>query len=275
MVIILKNLNKFYTVCIFCCIFTLLVLIILLFIKVQEPSMIFSKLSENNGNEWGIWYPNPGETPEGEEDADYLREFDAYYVGNGSDKVIYLTFDGGYENGYTEQILDTLKSNQVPAIFFLTGNYIKKNPEIVNRMVNEGHLVGNHTMSHPDMRKQNKSSFAEQLFLTEEAYESATGCEMQKYYRPPCGRYSEANLKMAQELGYKTIFWSLAYNDYNDKKQPSKEDAFSKLIPRIHPGAVILLHSTSKTSTLLLDELINRYRQMGYEFRSIDCLTDY
>lgn len=229
----------------------------------------------NNGKEWGIWFPNPGQTPIGEESADYLLKYNAYFVGNGSEKVIYLTFDGGYENGYTDIILDTLKSNQVPAAFFVTGNYIQKHPEIINRMVNEGHIVGNHTMSHPDMRKLNQCNFANQLFQTEEVYKSVTGFEMEKYYRPPCGQYSEANLEMSKELGYKTIFWSLCYNDYNNNKQPSKEKAFSKLIPRIHPGAVILLHSTSKTSTLILDELIKQCLQMGYEFKSIHYLTDH
>jgi peptidoglycan-N-acetylmuramic acid deacetylase len=250
----------------------------LLVAKAQEPSTLYyglGKVSANNGKEWGICFPDADKTPVGEETADYLQTYDAYFVGTGNEKVIYLTFDGGYENGYTEKILDTLKSNQVPAAFFVTGNYIKKHPEIINRMVNEGHLVGNHTMSHPDMRKLNQCDFAKQLSQTEEAYKSATGCEMEKYYRPPCGQYSEANLKMAKDLGYKTIFWSLCYNDYEDYTQPSKKEALSKLIPRIHPGAVLLLHSTSKTSSGILDELIKRYREMGYEFKSINYLTDH
>lgn len=245
--------------------------------KAQGQSMIYYGFNgaSSVGKDWGLSFPNPGETPRGNETADYLREFDAYFVGDGNEKVIYLTFDGGYENGYTDQILDTLKENHVPAAFFLTGNYVLKHPDLICRMVSEGHIVGNHTMSHPDMRKLGKESFAKQLSKVEDAYKSVTGCAMEKFYRPPCGQYSEPNLKMAQELGYKTIFWSLAYNDYEDKRQPSKEKAFSKLVPLVHPGAIILLHSTSKTSTQILDDLIKQYREMGYEFKSLNDLTGY
>jgi Predicted xylanase/chitin deacetylase len=243
--------------------------------KAKEPPAINDGFSQatNAGKEWGVCFPDPGKTPDGEETADYLQKYDAYFAGNGNEKAIYLTFDSGYESGFTESILDTLKTDHVPAAFFVTGNYIKKHPEIINRMVSEGHIVGNHTMTHPDMTTLNKSGFAKQLTGAEDAYRTATGSEMLKYYRPPCGVYSEANLKLAKDLGYKTIFWSLCYNDYADYRCPSKAEAFSKLLPRIHPGAVILLHSTCKTSAQILDELINRYRDMGYEFKSLNDLT--
>lgn len=246
--------------------------------KAREPAAAYEYEynigSLNTGKEWGLYFPNPGKTPEGEETADYLRKYDAYFAGNNSEKVIYLTFDGGYEGGCTEAILDSLKKNQVPAAFFVTGNYIKKHPDIICRMAGEGHIVGNHTMSHPNMTKLNKADFTGQLSQVEETYTEATGSEMKKYYRPPCGVYNEANLKAAQELGYKTIFWSLCYSDYEQYCVPTKQEAFSKLIPRIHPGAVILLHSTCKTSALIIDELIEQYRQMGYEFKSLDYLTN-
>lgn len=220
---------------------------------------------------WGLSFPSPGETPVGNESVEYLRDFDGYFIGDYSEKVIYLTFDAGYENGYTELILDALKKNQVPATFFLVGSYLKEHPDIVNRIVNEGHIVGNHTMSHPDMTKfTNEESFAEELSQVENLYKSITGEEMKKFYRPPSGKYNEENLKMAKNLGYKTMFWSLAYMDFDNNNQPSKEEAFSKLLPRIHNGAILLLHNTSKSNSLILDELIGKYKEMGFEFKSLE-----
>lgn len=239
--------------------------------------LVFSLLPANayaaEGN-WGLGgYGDNGEKPTGNETAEKLLEYGAYYVGSGDDKVIYLTFDAGYENGYTEQILDVLKEEEVPAAFFLVGSYIKENPDIVTRMVEEGHIVGNHTMTHPDMSAYSKESFTEEMTGTEELYEELIGEEMPKFYRPPQGKYSESNLKMANELGYTTVFWSLAYVDWYDDDQPTKEQAFEKLIPRVHPGTVLLLHSTSKTNANILKELIQEYKNMGYEFRSIDELA--
>jgi len=230
-------------------------------------------VSANIGS-WGLSFPTPGSTPKGNETADYLKDFDAYYVGNANEKIIYLTFDGGYEAGYTEGILDVLKKHNVPAAFFLTGNTIRDNSEMIRRMANEGHIVANHTFSHPNMTNiTDLDAFRAELEKSEELYKSITGQEMPKYYRPPEGKYSELNLRMAKELGYKTMFWSLAYVDWNDNAQPSKEQAFSKLIPRIHPGAIVLLHNTSKTNADIMEELILKYREMGYEFRSLDYLV--
>lgn len=227
----------------------------------------------SEGN-WGLGYDIPGEKPTGNASADELLQSNAYYVGSGEEKVIYLTFDAGFENGYTEQILDTLKETEVPAAFFLVGTYIKENPDLINRMVEEGHIVGNHTMNHPDMSAiSSQESFEKQLVETEAQYQAVTGQEMPKYYRPPQGKYSESNLQMANEMGYATVFWSLAYVDWNVDSQPTKEEAFSKLLPRIHPGAVILLHSTSETNANILKDLIEEYKSMGYEFRSIDKLA--
>ena len=228
-----------------------------------------------SSDDWGLSYPTPGESPIGNKTADYLQKFDAYFIGDTNEKTIYLTFDAGFENGYTEPILDILKKHDVPAAFFLVGTYIRDNKELVNRMVEEGHIVANHTMSHPDMSAiSSKDVFIKELSETEDIYQSATGLDMPKLYRPPRGKYSESNMEMAQDLGYKTVFWSLAYVDWNDKNQPSKDEAFSKLIPRIHSGAILLLHNTSKTNSLILDELITRYTDMGYEFKSLDNLLD-
>jgi len=223
---------------------------------------------------WGLHFPKDGGRPTGPATVEHLKAFDSYFIGKEDDKVIYLTFDAGYEIDLTAGILDTLKKHEVPAAFFLVGNYIRDYPELINRMVAEGHIVANHTMTHPDMSKiNNKEAFAKELAAVEELYRQVTGSEIPKYYRPPKGIYSETNLKHAQELGYKTIFWSCAYKDWEEKNQPSKEQAFGKLIPRVHPGAVILLHNTSKTNATIMDELLTKYKEMGYRFESLDYLT--
>ena len=187
--------------------------------------------------------------------------------------MIYLTFDSGYENGSTEKILDTLKKHNAPAAFFLVGNYIQKNADLVRRMVDEGHIVGNHTMHHYDMSKlTDKEAFSKELQDLETLFQETTGKDLPKFYRPPQGIYSQENLLMAKELGYKTVFWSLAYVDWNNDAQPTKEEAFNKLLPRIHNGAVVLLHSTSSTNAEILDELLTKWEEEGYRFASIDKL---
>ena len=220
---------------------------------------------------WGLSFRQEGAAPIGTAGVDQLKQYDAAYLGGTSEKVIYLTFDAGYENGATGRILDALQKHQAKAAFFLVGNYIEKNADLVRRMVAEGHTVGNHTMHHPDMSKlKDKEAFNKELRELEDLFREKTGQELPKYYRPPQGSYSEENLKMAKELGYKTVFWSLAYVDWKNDSQPTKEQAFAKLLPRIHPGAVVLLHSTSETNAQILDELLTKWEQMGYRFGTLD-----
>ena len=220
---------------------------------------------------WGLSFRHEGAAPIGNAGVDQLKKYDAAYIGDTTQKVLYLTFDAGYENGCTEQILDTLKKHQVKAAFFLVGNYIEKNADLVRRMLEDGHTVGNHTMHHYDMSKiSDKAAFTKELQDLEALFKETTGQEMQKFYRPPQGIYSEDNLKMAQELGYKTVFWSLAYVDWNNDSQPTKEQAFNKLLPRTHDGAVVLLHSTSKTNAEILDELLTKWEEMGYRFGTVE-----
>ncbi len=222
---------------------------------------------------WGLSFQTEGQPPVGNASSDALRQYGAAYLGDTSQKVIYLTFDSGYENGCTAQILDVLKQHNVSAAFFLVGNYIEQNPELVRRMVDEGHTVGNHTYHHYDMSKiGDMDSFRKELEDLEALYTAATGQTMQKLYRPPQGIYSEENLKMAQQLGYHTVFWSLAYVDWLNDQQPTSEQAFSKLIPRIHDGAVVLLHSTSKTNAAILDDLLTRWEALGYHFDTLEHL---
>ena len=222
---------------------------------------------------WGLSFSQAGQPPVGPAGVDVLKKYDAAYLGDTDEKTLYLTFDAGYENGCTEKILDTLQKHQVPAAFFLVGNYMEKNADLVRRMVEEGHIVGNHTMHHPDMSKlSSEESFSKELKDLETLFQSITGKSLPKFYRPPQGIYSEENLKMAQKLGYKTVFWSLAYVDWNNDNQPTSEYAFSKLLPRTHNGAVVLLHSTSQTNAQILDELLTKWEDAGYRFASIDQL---
>lgn len=219
---------------------------------------------------WGLSFQAEGQTPSGPASAKQLAQYDGVYVGNTEEKVLYLTFDAGYENGYTESILDTLKKHNAPAAFFLVGDYLERNADLVRRMVEDGHIVGNHTASHPDMSKiSEKSAFEKELTAVEALFREITGKELPKYYRPPQGVYSESNLKMAQELGYKTVFWSLAYADWDNNKQPTRDFAFKKLLGRTHNGAVVLLHATSKTNAEILDELLTKWEQAGYRFAPI------
>ena len=222
---------------------------------------------------WGLSFRQDNTAPIGPASAEELSRFQAVYLGDTSQKVIYLTFDAGYENGCTEKILDVLKAHNAPAAFFLVGNYIEKNADLVRRMVTDGHIVGNHTMHHYDMRKlSDKESFSKELTDLETLFQQVTGKELPKYYRPPQGTYSKENLLMARDMGYHTVFWSLAYVDWLTDNQPTKEQAFEKLLPRVHNGAVVLLHSTSETNAKIMDELLTKWEQMGYTFGSIDSL---
>ncbi len=220
---------------------------------------------------WGLSFQEKGKTPVANASKEFLAGYDAHFVGDENEKTIYLTFDAGYENGNTAKILDALKKHNVPAAFFLVGNYIDREPELVKRMVAEGHIVANHTLTHPDMSAiESEEKFSAELSGLEEKYKNLCGSDMKRFYRPPQGKFSEKNLQMAQKLGYKTIFWSLAYVDWYDDKQPTHAAAMKTLTERIHPGAVVLLHSTSKTNGEILDELLTEWEKMGYSFKSIE-----
>lgn len=234
------------------------------------PTLAQIHASEN----WGLGGYGDGIQPTGIATKEELKKYDAYFVGNSEDKVIYLTFDAGYENGNTAPILDALKKHNAPATFFVVGHYLESAPELVKRMVDEGHSVGNHTYHHLDMSKiADKAAFQKEMEDVEALYTKITGEGLAMYYRPPQGKYSAENLKMAKEMGYQTFFWSLAYVDWYQDKQPSKEEAFEKLVGRIHPGAVVLLHSTSETNAKILDELLTEWEKMGYQFLPLSDLT--
>lgn len=246
-----------------------LLAILLAGVGLCRGGMSVSVLNDN----WGLSFPTPGEPPTGNATAEYLRQYNAYFTGDTNQKTIYLTFDAGYENGQTAAILDALKKHHAPAAFFVVGNFISSAPDLVKRMTDEGHIVGNHTFHHPDMSQiVDKASFEKELQNLEALYTEVTGQPMQKFYRPPQGKYNEENLKMAQELGYRTVFWSLAYVDWYTDNQPTHDEAFSKLLPRIHNGAIVLLHSTSATNAEILDELLTKWEDAGYTFGTLNDL---
>lgn len=232
-----------------------------------------SAIQSSEGN-WGLSFQEDGKPPVANASMEELAKYDAYYAKKTEDKVLYLTFDCGYENGNTPAILDALKKHNAKATFFIVGNYLTTSPDLVKRMLAEGHTVGNHSYHHPDMSAMDKEAFSKELGELETLYEQTIGEPMKKYYRPPQGKYSENNLKIAKELGYKTFFWSLAYVDWDPDNQPSHEEAFDKLLKRVHPGAIVLLHNTSKTNGEILDELLTKWEEMGYTFQSLDELVE-
>lgn len=199
-----------------------------------------------------------------------INEYDGIAIGSSSSKEIYLTFDNGYENGYTPAILDILKENDVKAAFFVQGTYIDKNPEIIKRMGREGHLVANHTNNHPKMTKISDGKLKDEIQEVEYKYKKITGVDMPKFFRPPAGVFSERTLALTQQLGYKTVFWSMAYRDWVVDDQPGKEAAYQHVIDNIHNGAVILLHAVSQSNTEALDDIIKELKEQGYQFKSLN-----
>lgn len=233
-----------------------------------------SAVVQSQAENWGLGgFGDAGsETrPTGNATAESLAEYDAYYIGDATEKVIYLTFDCGYENGNTDAILTALKNHNAPATFFVVGHYLESAPDMIKRMVEEGHTVGNHTYHHPDMSKiLDEATFRKEMEDTSNLYKEITGTDMAMYYRPPQGKYSASNLEMAQKMGYSTFFWSLAYVDWNVDDQPSHEEAMEKMTSRIHPGAVVLLHNTSSTNGEILDDLLTKWESMGYSFGTLE-----
>ena len=237
----------------------------------KAESVGVAALLHGKSENWGLGFGTEGKPPTGNASAEELKKYNAYFIGDTTQNTIYLTFDCGYENGNTEPILDALKKHDVKATFFVVGNFLETSPEIVKRMIAEGHTVGNHTYHHLDMSSiSSMDAFKKETQDVENLFEQITGTPITKFYRPPQGKYNIENLKMAQELGYHTFFWSLAYVDWYQDKQPSKEEAFKKLLGRIHPGAIVLLHSTSDTNGAILDELLTKWEEMGYHFATLD-----
>ena len=254
---------------------SLLTLIISL--SMFTESKMSSNIVTNSNNElsnkkigWGIQRKNSHEQPDlGAKNTELINKYSGMALGNKDKKYIYLTFDLGYEAGYTSKILDALKQNNVKGTFFVTAHYVNTASDLVKRMIDEGHIVGNHTVNHKSMPSLSDDELTTEVMKLHQVIYEKYNYEM-KYMRPPKGEFSERTLSLCEKLGYKTVMWSFAYVDWEENKQPSEEEAMQKIIPNLHNGEIMLLHATSKTNADIMDKMIKRVQEEGYEFRSLD-----
>ena len=250
----------------------LIAIISLSIIKIQKENTINTNVETLSTKkiEWGIKRNDNHEQPDvGSENRKVLEENNGICLGNNESKSIYLTFDEGYEAGYTSQILEVLKENDVKATFFLTAHYVNTQEELVQQMIDEGHIIGNHTVNHKSMPSLTEEEIKKEVMDLHQSVYEKFGYEM-KYIRPPKGEFSEKTLQFTNSLGYKTVMWSFAYEDWNEEKQPDEEKAREKILNNLHNGEIMLLHGNSKTNTNILDSIIKEAKNMGYEFKSLD-----
>lgn len=226
------------------------------------------------------WYckRNPDhKQPISEPQFSFLEKYGGMYLDKNhgdenQEKVIYLTFDAGYENGNVEKILDVMREEGVVGSFFILGNLIERNPDLVLRMANEGHIVCNHTVNHPNLVGKSEETFKAEILGLENAYRSLTGKEMAKFFRPPEGTFDKEMLKMAQDLGYRTVLWSFAYADWDNNAQPSEDEALKKILDNVHNGEIMLLHPTSATNAKIMQRLIKELKAQGFTFATLDSI---
>ena len=219
---------------------------------------------------WGIKRVKDHKQPElGAENKRLIEQYNGMALGNKDSKNVYLTFDLGYEAGYTDKILDILKENDVTATFFITGHYLNTSEDLVRKMINNGNIVGNHTVNHYSMPSISDEKIADEINNLHKSMYERLGYEM-KYVRPPKGEFSERTLNKCNELGYTTVMWSLAYDDWDENKQGREDYGKQKILDNIHNGAILLLHATSKDNMNILDYCIKEIKNMGYEFKSLD-----
>lgn len=237
----------------------------------KQPTVNDAGVGYYDEKSW--WFRrNTEHLPPSAQDEIAIGNYDAYYLGDTQHKVIYLTFDEGYENGYTPKILDVLKANDVQAAFFVTKSYMEDQPDLVKRMVSEGHIVGNHSVTHPAMSGLSKEQILAELNGCAAYYKELTGQEMPKYFRPPEGIYSIHSLEQTKAAGYKTIFWSFAYNDWDPQNQPGTKAAYDMVMTNYHNGCIMLLHAVSQSNTEALDQMIKDLKTKGYVFQTLDQL---
>lgn len=219
---------------------------------------------------WGIKRNDNNLQPDlGSANKSLIDKYNGIAMGNNEEKVIYLTFDLGYEAGYTSKILDTLKEKNVQGTFFITAHYLNTASDLVERMINEGHIVGNHTVNHKSMPDLSDEEIKNELMKLNQAVYEKFGYEM-KYMRPPRGEFSERTLKITENLGFKTVMWSFAYVDWKEDSQPSYDEALEIIKSNFHNGEIMLLHATSKTNSEIMGQIIDEARKQGYEFKSLD-----
>ena len=219
---------------------------------------------------WGIKKEKNHLQPDlGATNKKLIEKYNGIALGSNEKKYIYLTFDLGYEAGYTANILDALKENNAPATFFITAHYVNTAGDLVKRMIDEGHIIGNHTVNHKSMPDISDEELKKEVMTLHQSMYEKFGYEM-KYLRPPKGEFSERTLSLTEELGYKTVMWSFAYVDWEENKQPSHDKALKTIMDNLHSGEIMLLHATSKTNSEIMSEMIQRIKQEGYEIRSLD-----
>lgn len=236
-------------------------------------SLFPQPMTASAGYGWGYKKNNDNKLPDIGKYEQMLEEYGAYYADLSGEKNIYLTFDNGYEQGYTEKVLNVLNEEDVPATFFVTGHYVKSEPKLVKRMVDEGHIIGNHSYHHPDFTILSKEKIKEELETLEEAVAEVSDQKELKYLRPPRGTFNERTLKWSNELGYKHIFWSLAFNDWLTDKQKGWKYAYDQILEQVHPGAIVLLHTVSSDNADALSKVIKELKNKGYTFKSLDDLV--
>ena len=222
---------------------------------------------------WGIARKPDNKTPDADPGApELLKKYGGIYIGDITKKIIYLTFDEGYENGYTSKILDTLRDNNVKAVFFITGPYLKEHQDLVRRMVEEGHTVGNHTIHHPSLPSLQDDVVEEEVLGLDRAFSEKFGQHM-KFLRPPMGEYSERTLALTQKLGYINTFWSFAYDDWYRDRHRGADYAYDIVMRNLHNGAILLLHAVSKDNAEALDRIIKGAKEKGYEIGDLNDLV--
>lgn len=234
-----------------------------------EPETVFQT------PDWWLWFDKnkPGSQPKGNAAPADLAWYGSYYIGSPDEKVVYLTFDCGYENGNTELILSALEKHNATGTFFMTGHFLESAPDMARKIVEAGHEAGNHTWNHPDMSLLEKSEFQKELTDVADKFYEVTGTEIGMYYRPPEGRCSVDNLRWAKDMGYHTIFWAAAHVDWYQDNQPDPQEVIDLLCSRLSPGAVVLLHNTSQTNGAIIDDLLTKWEELGYSFRPLSELT--
>lgn len=241
-----------------------------LFIGLIATMLFFTLLDTTFAYGWGYKRQKKGKLPDIGKYAQIIEDNYAYYADLSGEKNLYLTFDNGYEQGYTEKILDVLKEEKVPATFFVTGHYVKSEPELIQRMVKDGHIIGNHSYSHPDFTQLSKQAIKEELVKVEEAVAKITDQKEMKYVRPPRGTFNEQTIEWAEELGYIHIFWSLAFQDWNVDQQKGWQYAYHQILNQVHPGAILLLHTVSEDNAEALQRVIQALKKEQYTFKSLD-----
>lgn len=245
-------------------------IVILLVCCSFTPHIAYAKQSFH----WGYKKSIGGQLPSIDQEGykGIVEKYGALFLGDTRGKILYLTFDNGYENGHTIQILDVLKAKKVPATFFVTGHYVKDQPDLIKRMVDEGHIIGNHSYNHPDMTRISDDKIKEELVKVEEQVAQLTNQKKMTYLRPPRGIFNERMLDITRQMGYTSVFWSLAYKDWDVNQQKGAQYAHEQVMKQLHPGAIILLHSVSKDNAEALGTIIDEARKQGYEFHSLDQL---